>query len=520
MRRRGGVVATTLFLTGALLLATFAFSWAQDATFLVLTRNQPRTIDPAIGADNPTRKVHVGVYEPLIDHKLGTADVANLEGVLAKNWKVSADGLTYTFALRENVKFHDGSTLSAEDVKVSLDRMKKIGLGRSWALDPVKEVRIVNPLTVELILSRPYPPFILGLPVVYILSADAVRKNQKGDDLAQGWLGQNDAGTGPFRVREFKVGQHIIMEKFDAYWRGWPQKHLSRVMLKLVAEPATQKILMEGGQGHWADTISPGDLEAFARRPEFVVTGEPTWGIQFFWMNSKKAPLDDVRVRRAMRAAFPYEQMIRDVMRGKGTLPQGFLPPGYFMHAGGPTEKTDVALARKLLAEAGVQAGTQITIEHSFGLDFQRQAVELFAGALRPLGIDVKIQGVPFATMLQHVTDAAQRPHMFYSSADPDTADPDSFLYRTFHSKSRYWANFGFGDPKLDELLEQARYELKPERRAQLYAQVQILVDELSPAIPSFVQQTSHLLRANVKGYRFHPPYAWGAIAYYPLWIE
>ena len=336
----------------ALLLATFASSWAQDGTFLVLTRNQPRTIDPAIGADNPTRKVHVGVYEPLIDHKLGTADVANLEGVLAKSWKVSADGLTYTFALRENVKFHDGSTLSAEDVKVSLDRMKKIGLGRSWALDPVKEVRIVNPLTVELVLSRPYPPFILGLPVVFILSADAIKKNQKGDDLAQGWLGQNEAGTGPFRVREFKVGEHIVMEKFDGYWRGWPQKHLSRVILKLVAEPATQKILMDGGQGHWADTISPGDLEAFAERPEFAVTGEPTWGIQFFWMNSKKAPLDDVRVRHAMRAAFPYDQMIRDVMRGKGTLPQGFLPPG-LLHACRRPDREDRRRARPEAAGGG-----------------------------------------------------------------------------------------------------------------------------------------------------------------------
>ena len=142
------------------------------------------------------------------------------------------------------------------------------------------------------------------------------------------------------------------------------------------------------------------------------------------------------------------------------------------------------------------------------------------AGSLRPLGIDVKIQGVPFATMFQHATDPAQRPHMFYSSADPDTADPDSFLYRTFHSKSRYWANFGFGDPKLDDILEKARYEIKPERRAELYKQAQVFLQDASPAIPSFVQQTSHLLRANVKGYKFHPPYAWGAIAYYNLWIE
>ncbi len=519
MRRVGSAMLVVLLCATAWLLGAPGSAAAEESVFLILTRNQPRNIDPAVGADNPTRKIHAGVYEPLIDHKLGTADATNLEGALAKSWKVSPDGLTYAFTLRENVKFHDGSTLSAEDVKVSLERMKKIGLGRSWALDPVKEIRVVNPMTVELVLSRPYPPFLLGLPVVFIVSSQAVKKNQKGDDLAQAWLTQNEAGTGPFRLKEFKVGEQIAMDRFDAYWRGWPAKHLDRVILKLVAEPATQKILMEGGQGHWADTISPGDLDSFVQRKDFVVTNEATFGIQFFWMNTKRAPLDDPRVRKAMRLAFPYEQMIKDVMRGRGTLPQGYLPPGYLTQEG-PPEKTDGQAARKLLAEAGVAPGTQITIEYSFGLDFQRQAVELMAGSLRPLGIDVKIQGVTFATMFQHASDAAQRPHMFYSSADPDTADPDSFLYRTFQSKSRYWANFGFGDPKIDDVLEKARYELKPERRAELYKQAQAMLQEASPAIPSFVQQTSHLLRGNVKGYKFHPPYAWGAIAYYNLWIE
>ena len=84
----------------------------EPSTLLVLTRNQPRSLDPAKGSDNPTRKVFVGTYEPLIDHKQGTADIPNLEGVLAKSWKLSDDQQTYAFTLRENVKFHDGSTLS------------------------------------------------------------------------------------------------------------------------------------------------------------------------------------------------------------------------------------------------------------------------------------------------------------------------------------------------------------------------------------------------------------------------
>ena len=246
------------------------------------------------------------------------------------------------------------------------------------------------------------------------------------------------------------------------------------------------------------------------------MTAEPTWGIQFFWMNTEEgAARRPARAEARCALAFPYEQMIKDVMRGQRHAAAG-LPFARVPHSGRVRRRRPTSRrARKLLAEARAAPGTTITIEYSFGLDFQRQAVELMAGSLRPLGIDVKIQGVTFATMFQHASDAAQRPHMFYSSADPDTADPDSFLYRTFHSKSRYWANFGFGDPKIDDAPGESPLRAEAlERRAELYKQAQAM-----PAggprrrLPSFVQQTSHLLRGNVKGYKFHPPYAWGAIA-------
>ncbi|PYM59702.1 MAG: hypothetical protein DMD79_17150, partial [Candidatus Rokuibacteriota bacterium] len=227
----------------------------EPSTLLVLTRNQPRSLDPAKGSDNPTRKVFVGTYEPLIDHKPGTADIPNLEGVLAKSWKLSDDQQTYTFTLRENVRFHDGSTLSADDVKVSLERMRQIKLGHSWVLDPVKEIRIVDPMTVQVVLTRPYPPFLLGLPLINIVSAKAVKAHEKDGDLAQGWFNTQTDGTGPYKLSDFKVGEQIVLDRFEGYWRGWREKRIDRVVLKLVAESATQRLMMEGGQGDWADTI-------------------------------------------------------------------------------------------------------------------------------------------------------------------------------------------------------------------------------------------------------------------------
>lgn len=513
----GASAAFPAFLTGA----TRASAASESAqTFLVLTRNQPNNIDPAVGADNPTRKIHVGVYEPLIAHKLGTADFDHLQGVLAESWKVSADHMHYSFTLRKGVKFHNGSTLSADDVKVTMDRMKKIGLGRSWVLDPVKEVRAVNAQTVDIMLSRPYPPFLLGLPLIYITSAKAVSTNQKGDDLAQPWYTRHGVGTGPYMLTDFRAGEQIVMDKFPAYWGKWEGKHIDHIVLKLVEESATQRVMMEGGQGHWADNISPADLQSLRTNKAFHVTSEPTWADFFLMMNTNKPPLDDARVRQALRYAFPYEPMLREVMHGRGAVAHGYLPPGFLMHDDSPAERTDLEQARGLIAAARVPRGTEVTLEYFAGFDWERQASELLAANLQPMGITLKIQGSPFPTMLQHITNPSQRWHMFFSSADPDTADPDSLLYRTFHSGSRHWSNFGFGDARLDNLLERARYELNPTRRRELYLQCQAMLQEQSPAINTLIGTSNQLLRSNVKGYIFHPPYGFGAIDYYSLSIE
>jgi peptide/nickel transport system substrate-binding protein len=493
----------------------------EPTTLLVLTRNQPRSVDPARGSDNPTRKVFVGTYEPLIDHKLGTADIAHLEGVLAKSWKLSDDQQTYTFVLRENVKFHDGSTLSAEDVRVSLERMRQIRLGHSWVLDPVKEIRVVDPMTVQIVLARPYPPFLLGLPLLNIVSAKAVKDHARDGDLAQGWLNTQAAGTGPYRLTEMRVGQQIVLDRFEGYWRGWRDRRIDRVVLKLVAESATQRLMMEGGQGDWADTILPGDFRDLEKRKEFTATKEPTWGIFWLMMNTNKPPLDNVRVRRALRAAYPYGPMLNDVMLGRGAPARGYLPPGFYAHDDSPPEKTDLNLARQLLAEAGhPRGGFELQLAYVNIWDFQRQSSELFAANLRQLGIELKISAPPWATMLDLLTNVPRRPHLAFYSADADTADPDSTLYKTFHSKSTHWSNFGFGNGDVDALLERARYETNREERVKLYKRVQAALQELSPGINTLVATSNHLLRSNVKGYVFHPPYGYGAINYYHLWKE
>src|SRR5262249_12542568 len=151
---------------------------------------------------------------------------------------------------------------------------------------------------------------------------------------------------------------------------------------------------------------------------------------------------------------------------------------------------------------------------------FQRPASEMSAANPPQLGIDLKIQGPPWATMMDLFTNPARRPHLAFYSADADTADPDSTLYKTFHSKSTHWSNYGFGTPEIDTVLDKARYETNREERVKPYKRAQALLQEASPGINTLVATSNHLLRSNVKGYVFHPPYGYGAINYYYLWKE
>jgi peptide/nickel transport system substrate-binding protein len=491
----------------------------EPVTFLALTRNQPETLDPAVGSSNPTFKVFVGLYEPLIDHKLGTADVDNLQGVLAEDWEISDDGLVYTFYLRDGVKFHDGTDLDAQDVVVTFERMKAIGLGRSYLLELVKEVREVDPLTVEIELTAPFAPFLLSLPLIYIVSEDAVAANEENGDYAQEWFNTNEAGSGPYTLGVYKIGDEVQMNAFPDYWGGWSGEHLDRIILKLIPEAATQRIMMEADQGQWADTISPGDLKEMENDPRFVVTNDSAWAVFWLMMDTNQPPTDDPRVREALRLAFPYQDMLDNVRLGYGSYPEGYLPPT-FLSAVRKPEVADLDRARELFEEAGVGPGTTLTLTYFNGFDWERQGAELLAANLQQFGINVEINAQPWASMLELITNPEVRPHLAYFSAGPSTADPDSTFTQTFACGSTHWSNYGYCNEEVDALLDEARVETDVNRRIELYEKVQEILQEDSPAINTLVGSSTHVLRSNIKGYVYHPPYIYGPIEYYPLSIE
>jgi ABC-type transport system substrate-binding protein len=224
-----------------------------EVSITYATQQTTVTLDPGIHVDE-TESFHVmNIYEPLVWPAKGGAPQPHL----AESWEVSDDGLTYTFKLKEGVKFHDGAELTAEDVAFSMDRMLSLGKGFSWlwqdVLD-VGDVEAVDDYTVAFHLNEPYGPFLSTLVQFFVVNKDLLMENKEdGDygefgDYGQAFLNQQDAGSGPYYVDVYEPGTKTVFRKFDDYWGGWEPGQVTKATFLIVSELATQKLMLQKGE--------------------------------------------------------------------------------------------------------------------------------------------------------------------------------------------------------------------------------------------------------------------------------
>ena len=513
------LMAMAVLLAGGILLGPAADA-APDrgTTFVGLVRNHPQTLDPAIGSDNPHLKFYIAAYEPLIDYKPGSVAVKDLTGVLATSWTISSDATTYTFKLRPGVRFHDGATLTPDDVKLSFERMRKINRGNAWALADLKDVQVVDRQTVRITLNRPSAAFLQAVPLVYIVSSKAVRDNERDGDLAQDWLRTRAAGTGPYKFDEWQRDQQLILSRFDQYWGGWSGRHFDRLVLRLVADQSTQRQIQEAGESDWADSVSAEDADQLAAGNKAQVHWNPSTFLLWLTMDTSKPPFNDVRVRRAMRHAFDYRATANRILRGHGKIPKGYVLPMFPEHD--PSigeERRDAGKAKQLLVEAGYGQGKPLSFTAMYfaPLDWERQALEAFGAHLRQLGGEIRMDGKPFATMIA-AASSPQRPDMMFWTAGVPTGSLDSVFSQTWHSSSSHWSRYGYSNRQLDGIIEAARAEPNEAKRIQLYRQAQRILEADSPAVNAVIQDWSQVFSVRVQGF-VHLPLTPAIVDYYLL---
>ncbi len=446
-------------------------------------------LDPA--SDELASSAMVGrtIEETLLN--LDGASIDRYVPALATSWSANADKSVWTVHLRHGVKFHTGRCcLTADDVKYSLGRSVAAGLSGSYMLgrfldskNPFKQIKVVDPYTVEFDLGRPQPVFAGALAQDYnaliLDSQDAKRHATKADPWAHNWVTDHDLGTGPYMLQSWSHGQQVVLTRFKDYWGGWSGAHFSTIYIRSVPEPTTRRELVERGEADIAQNLTPQDYDQLKSNSKVKVVVGPTTEVEYLPM-TEWGPLASPYARQALSYAFNYDAYIKAAYRQYARRAYGPLAstllgydPNMFHY------QTDLNKARALLAKAGVKPGTTLTYAYSSGLQNFQIAGGILQAQLAQLGITLKIQSMDEATFngVFYGNEApSKRPNIMEFGWWPDYNDPydESVNLVASYAAGSAGANAGFYHNKqVDALLA----EMKNGSREVLIADAKKLQD-------------------------------------------
>lgn len=505
---------------------SFAFERDGARKVLVFSGNQAvPVLDPHMRYDWSTRMVQQAVYDALLKYE---GSPPRIVPWLAERHEASADGLTYTFHLVANARFHDGSPVDAEAVRFSFDRALRLNAGVAWMLkDFLKPENIVpvDARTVRFTLDRPFSPFLSYVPWWYIVNPRLVTANAVAGDMGRRWMTENGAGSGPFRIRRFDGNTLIHLDTVADYWKGWPMGEAGRlggVIYRIIREAAPRRAALQRREADAITNLSPDDIGQLQRLPGIRIEDHPgatTFGIKF---NTQQGPTADINLRKAIAHAFDYDSLIA-IHNGSAVLQTSPFPPAMAGHIDVPDiPRRDLAKAREFLARSRFPDGG-ITLEyvHVQGLEDARRIGLSLLDSLRALNIAVNIVGQPWTTMVSRGSRPDTAPNMTSVYVTPVGTDPDTVAYQ-YHRDS--WGLFygmsHYENAEVWRMIEVARAEGDHARRMEIYAEIQRRIVADQPEIFGMLANRLWAMRDYVKGFSFSPVRLSGEVDLYPMWID
>jgi peptide/nickel transport system substrate-binding protein len=455
----------------------------------------PSGIDPHVNASSELGIPLTSVYDPLV-WQVGEG---TFSPGLAKSWEISPDGLTYTFFLRNDVTFHDGTPFNAEAVKINLDRIVDQDTKSQKAaimLGPYDHTEVVNEHTVSIVLKEPFSPLLDALSQVYLAMASPAALEKWGEDYQM-----HQVGTGPFQFKEYVPGDHLALTVYPDYnwapdfFRHQGRAYLDEIQFRFFAEPAVRALALEGDEAQVMGEIPPQDAPRLQSNTNFDLMPIPIPGqsLQMF-INTQRSPTDDPNVRRALVYATDRQSIAETIFNGFSPTAYGPLSSGTlgFDKTLADTFPFDPAKARQLLEEAGWFAENGDGIRKKAGQTLRLDGYlmtwglipevgTLLQAQLRNVGIDLQNRTVAYPAAL----DAARQSQHHLIPFILSNTDPD--ILRTFFHSQNTPNGFNWSkieDPELDRLLTEGARILGNERRALIYGQVQQRIMDMALIIP------------------------------------
>lgn len=490
------------------------------------------TADPAEIYEFTGGEVGTNVYDRIM--RFEAEDLTKLVGgAVETEYNLSDDGKTFTFKVRPGQKFHSGNPLTAADIAFSLQRVVKLNLTPAflitqfgWTPENVDGlVKAVDPETFQMTIVNDFSPsLVLNLLTSVVASVVDMKEVMAHEKMVDGksdfgheWLKMNSAGSGAFSMKSWKPNETIVLEANPDYRLGAPK--VKRVVIRHVAEAASQRLLLEKGDVDIARNLTADQVKGLEGNADIVVNQYPSADTYYMALSQKDERLANPKVRQAIRWLVDYQGMTDTFLKGQYIVHQSFWPQGFFASYDENPYKLDVEKAKALLAEAGYPDGFEVQIDTMTPPpfpDIAQNIQQTFAQAGIKANIKVQDSGelFPYYRSRQH-----QIVLIYWS---PDYMDPhsnaDSFARNPDNSdnpqsKPLAWRN-SWEIPDLTAMSDAAVKEQDTEKRKQMYIDIQKKVQEDGPFVVMFQPTTQVAMRKTINGYVHGPTFD---VVYYRL---
>ena len=461
-------------------------------SLVVAQPGDARTLDPHQGNDGLSLRVNRQIYSRLVE-STGNMDI--VPG-LAKEWR-QVDPVTTEFLLREGVKFHDGSELTASDVQFSLQRMMD-SPRIAFVMPPIEAVEVVDEYTIRIITKQPFGPLLnhLSHPALAIVSQKQVEK--WGEEYMN-----NPVGTGPYQFGHWDKGDRIVLKRFDDYFMGPPA--FSELVFRSIVEDSMRTIGLETGELDIALDIAPVDSEIIQENKKLTLLEKPSLSYMHIGFNNDREMFKNRNLVLAINHAIDKQAIIDVVLNGAAQIATSPIAPGVF---GFNPETQQYAynpeLAKEYFAKSGLGEGFSLSLTTIEG-NRDRQIAEIVQAQLREVGIELSIDTLESGAFWEET--ASGRHEMFLSSWGTVTGDADYGLYAMYHSSAKGApGNRSFyGNAEVDCLLDEGKAELDPNKRLEIYHKVQELIVSDAPDVMLYNTILTVGTQADIKGLNLHP---------------
>ncbi|RWE71802.1 MAG: ABC transporter substrate-binding protein [Mesorhizobium sp.] len=488
------------------------------------------SMDPGEAFELSTAEVTGNTYDLLV--RLDLSDTSKVKPDLAESWTVSDDGLTYTFKLKPGMKFASGNPITAADVAYSFERAIKLDKSPAFIINQfgisgdnvTEKAKAVDDTTFQFVVDKAYAPsFVLNClsaTVASVVDSKLVKEHVAAatpsadykwdNDFGNAWLKTGYAGSGQYKLREWRANEAVVLERNDNY--NGEKAKLARVIYRNMKESSAQRLALEAGDIDVARNLEPNDLDAIAKNADLTTTSAPKGTVYYISLNQKNPNLAKPEVRQAFKYLVDYDALSTTILKGIGEIHQSFLPKGDLGAIDDNPFKLDVAKAKELLAKAGLADGFKVTMDVRTGQPTTGMA-ESIQQTLGQAGIQL---GIIPGDGKQTLTKYRARNHDIYiGNWGQDYFDPNSNA-QTFASnpdnsdaakiKTLAWRN-AWDIPDLTKQTEAALLEKDSAKRADMYKDLQQKILDTSPFVIIHQQLEVAGLRKNLKGFALGPSF-------------